>query len=265
MFGQLKDLASWEIGAKQELMRYKLTLAYDGTGYAGWQEQREERTLQGEFQEALRILEDRRVVTHAAGRTDAGVHAAGQVVSFDLDRVWRGEVLRRALNGNLPGDIRVLDAGVAGENFHPRVSARRKTYRYQIFNGPVMSPFLRHYAWHVPYSLDDMRLEQDAHHLIGRHDYRAFTVTSCETKTTVRTIESIVLQRDGGLLHLSFTGDGFLRYQVRTMVAALLEVNRGRRGGGGVDSMAKLLASGDRSLIGIAAPACGLTLMKVEY
>jgi len=246
-------------------MRYKLTLAYDGTGYAGWQEQREERTLQGEFQEALRILEDRRVVTHAAGRTDAGVHATGQVVSFDLDRAWRGDILRRALNGNLPGDIRVLDADVAGEDFHPRVSARRKTYRYQIFNGQVMSPFLRHYAWHVPYDLDDMRLEEDAHHLIGRHDYRAFTVTSCETKTTVRTIESIDLHRDGGLLHLSFTGDGFLRYQVRTMVAALLEVNRGRRGGGGVDSMARLLATGDRSLIGIAAPACGLTLMKVEY
>lgn len=246
-------------------MRYKLTLAYDGSGYAGWQEQREERTLQGVFQQALGVLENRRVVTHAAGRTDAGVHAEGQVVSFDIDRVWKGDVLRRALNGNLPGDIRVLEAEHAAEGFHPRVSARRKTYRYQIYNEPVMNPFLQSYAWHVPYSLDDTRLEQDARHLIGRHDYRGFTVTSCETRTTIRTIESISLRRDRGLLQIFFTGDGFLRYQVRTMVAALLEINRGRRGGGGAGSMARLVASGDRSLIGITAPARGLTLMKVEY
>jgi tRNA U38,U39,U40 pseudouridine synthase TruA len=231
-------------------MRYELTLAYDGTGYAGWQEQREERTLQGEFQEALRILEDRRVVTHAAGRTDAGVHATGQVVSFDLDRAWRGDILRRALNGNLPEDIRVLDADVAGEDFHPRVSARRKTYRYQIFNGQVMSPFLRHYAWHVPirsrrYATRGGCAPSDRAARFPRfHRHQLSDEDDSQDHRVDR-----FLHRDGGLLRLSSSPEIVSPcYQVRTMVAALLEVNRGRRGGGGVDSMARLLDSGDRGL-----------------
>jgi tRNA pseudouridine38-40 synthase len=170
--------------------------------------------------------------------------------------------LRRAINGNLPPDIRILEAAPVDEGFHARFDAKSKTYRYQIHLAEVMSPFLIRYAWHYPYQLDVGRLAEESRALVGAHDFTAFTVADCETKTFTRTITEIGVEREGDLLKLFFTGAGFLRYQVRTMVSALIESNRGRLKAG---TISELIESKDRALVGPPAPAQGLTLVKVEY
>ncbi len=243
-------------------MKYRITLAYDGTDYHGWQWQAGLPTIQAVLGGALEKLEGAPVVMHAAGRTDAGVHAAGQVVSFRLSREWEGRDLRRALNANLPLEIRVLEAASAPEEFHARIYARHKTYRYQLYQADVMDPLLARYAWHFPHTLDFDRLREEGRALIGTHDFMAFTTADCETKTTVRNMTDLRIEREDDLVKFFFTGDGFLRYQVRTMVGALVESNRGRLRAG---SIAALIASRDRTQMGAPAPAHGLTLMKVEY
>jgi len=247
-------------------MKYRITLAYDGADYFGWQTQLNQPTIQGVLNAALEKFEGAPVTTHAAGRTDAGVHAEGQVVSFNLSgrlsREWEGGELRRALNGNLPPDIRVIAAAPADEGFHARLDAKGKTYRYQAYLAEVMNPFLVRYAWHYPYPLDVERLAEESKALLGARDFTAFTVADCEAKTFTRTITEIRVEHEGDLLKLFFTGDGFLRYQVRTMVGALVESNRGWLKAG---SISELIESRNRALIGAPAPARGLTLMKVEY
>jgi tRNA pseudouridine38-40 synthase len=243
-------------------MKYRITLAYDGADYFGWQTQGGQPTIQSVLNGALEKLEGAPVTTHAAGRTDAGVHAEGQVVSFKLSREWGGRDLRRAINGNLPPDIRVLDAAPVDEEFHARFDAKSKTYRYQICLAEVISPFLARYAWHYSYPLDVGRLAEESRVLLGTRDFTAFTVSDSDAKTFTRTITEVNVEREGALLKLFFTGDGFLRYQVRTMVAALVESNRGRLKAG---SVSELIESKDRARAGAPAPARGLTLMKVEY
>jgi tRNA pseudouridine38-40 synthase len=243
-------------------MNYRITLAYDGTDYFGWQIQTGHKTIQGVLSGVLEKLAGGPVKTHAAGRTDAGVHAEGQVISFHLAREWEREELLRALNGNLPRDIRVLHAAPAGDDFHARCSARSKTYRYQIYTGDVMNPLLARYAWHYPYDLVTDRMIEDSRDLVGRHDFSAFTVAECETASRVRTVTGIRVERAGELVTLFFSGEGFLRYQVRTMVTSLVEANSGRLKAGSIN---ELIESRDRSLVGPPAPAKGLTLMKVEY
>jgi tRNA pseudouridine38-40 synthase len=243
-------------------MKYRITLAYDGADYYGWQTQAGRPTIQSVLNGALERLEGSPAPTHGAGRTDAGVHAEGQVVSFRLSREWGGGDLQRAINGNLPPDIRVIDAAPVDEEFHARFDAKSKTYRYQIYLAEVMSPFLVRYAWHYPYSLDVGRLAEESEALIGTRDYRAFTVADSDAKTFMRTITGVSVEREGDMLKLFFTGAGFLRYQVRTMVAALVESNRGRLKAG---SISELIESKDRALAGSPAPARGLTLMKVGY
>jgi tRNA pseudouridine38-40 synthase len=243
-------------------MKYRITLAYDGSDYAGWQIQAGQPTIQGVLNSALEKLEGASVTTHAAGRTDAGVHAEGQVISFSLLREWEGWDLLRALNGNLPPDIRVIDATPVDEKFHARFDAKSKTYRYQICMAEVVSPFLVRYVWHHPYQLDLGRLAEEGEALVGSRDFTAFTVADCEAKTFTRTITEFNVKREGDLLKLFFTGDGFLRYQVRTMAAALVESSRGRLKAG---SISKLIESKERALAGAPAPAKGLTLMRIEY
>ena len=243
-------------------MKYRITLAYDGVDYFGWQTQASQPTIQRVLNGALEKLEGAPVTTHAAGRTDAGVHAEGQVVSFSLSCDWEGGDLRRAINGNLPPDIRVTDAATVDEEFHARFDAKGKTYRYQIYLAEVMSPFLIRFAWHYHYALDVERLAEEGMALVGERDFTAFTVADCEAKTFTRTITKVAVDREGALLKLFFTGDGFLRFQVRTMVTALVESNRGRLKAG---SISELIESRNRALAGAPAPARGLTLMKVEY
>ena len=243
-------------------MNYRVTLAYDGTGYLGWQMQAGGRTIQGELEAALARLNGGPVVAHGAGRTDAGVHALGQVVSFRLARRWEGMALRRALNGNLPPEIRVLEAMPADDEFHARFSARGKVYRYEIDTNQVADPLRARYAWHYPYELDLARLAAEGRALLGTHDFSAFTVAGGETRTRVRTLTEARAEREEGLVRLWFAGDGFLKYMVRTMVAAIVESSRGRLKVGSVEA---LLSGRDRAAGGTPAPAKGLTLIKVEY
>ena len=243
-------------------MNYRVTLAYDGTDYHGFQWQDGFVTIQSVLGEALHKLAGEPVIIHAAGRTDAGVHAEGQVVSFRLNKEFDGRRLRNALNGNLPFDIRALTADIAPDDFHARYHAQAKTYRYQLYASQVMNPLWSRYAWHFPYALDAERLRADAQALLGQHDFSAFTVSSSAVKSHVRTLTDFRLDTDGALWRLWFSGNGFLRYQVRTMVGALVDVNRQRLP---VNSLSEILARRDRQLAGEAAPAHGLTLAKVEY
>ncbi|HEX4950089.1 MAG TPA: tRNA pseudouridine(38-40) synthase TruA [Blastocatellia bacterium] len=242
-------------------MNYKVIVAYDGTDYQGWQMQGERPTIQLALTRVLTTLEGAHVVVHGAGRTDSGVHAEGQVASFRLQKEWSGAALRKAMNGNLPPDIRVLQAEQVDDEFHARFSAKGKTYRYQIFNAEVMNPLLARYALHYHYVIDFDKLWQDGAALIGTHDFTVFTVADCETNTNVRTITGFHIERQAELLQLSFTGEGFLRYQVRTMVEALLQMNRGKL----AMTMPELIEGQQRALIHGTAPAKGLTLMRVEY
>ena len=243
-------------------MNYRVTLAYDGTNYHGFQWQDGFVTIQSVLGDALQKLAGEPVIIHAAGRTDAGVHAEGQVVSFRLNKQWDERRLRNAVNGNLPHDIRALTAEVAPEDFHARYHAQAKIYRYQIYVNQVMNPLWTRYAWHFPYKLDAERLRADATALLGKHDFSAFTVSSSAVKSHVRTLTDFRLETDGALWRIWFSGDGFLRYQVRTMVGTLVEANRQRLP---VNSLSEILARRQRQLAGEAAPAHGLTLVKVEY
>lgn len=242
-------------------MNYKIIVAYDGTDYQGWQMQGERPTIQLALTRVLSRLEGTPVVVHGAGRTDSGVHAEGQVASFHLQKDWNGAALRKAMNGNLPTDIRVLHVEQLDDEFHARFSAQGKTYRYQVYNADVMNPLLARYALHYHFSLDLDKLKQDGVALIGTHDFTVFTTADCETHTNVRTITDFHIERNDSLLRLYFNGEGFLRYQVRTMVEALLQMNRGKLR----MKMSDLIRSQQRALIHGTAPAKGLTLMRVEY
>ncbi|HZS09001.1 MAG TPA: tRNA pseudouridine(38-40) synthase TruA [Blastocatellia bacterium] len=243
-------------------MNYRITIAWDGTDYQGWQLQGGRPTIQGAISAALEKIAGQPVVPHGAGRTDSGVHAAGQVASFRLEREWAGKKLRDALNGNLPEDIRVLEAEAAPDEFHARFDARGKTYRYQLDTGEVMNPLLARYAWHYPWSVDRELLTETGRRLPGTHDFTVFTVASCETRTRIRTLTDFQLEADGPLLRLYFSGDGFLRYMVRRMVSTLLAFNRR---GWRPATFDEIVAICDRTRASTLAPAKGLTLMKVEY
>jgi tRNA pseudouridine38-40 synthase len=243
-------------------MNFRVTLAYDGTDFRGWQMQGGERTVQKVLTEALVRIDGARVIVHGAGRTDSGVHAEGQVASFFLQRPRPGEELRRALNGNLPPDLRVLEAAPTSDDFHARANARSKTYRYQLYTGQVMCPFLRRFFWHYPHPLDLERLAEDGEALLGRHDFSAFTVSDCDVRSRIRTLTGFRIESDGPQVLLTFAGDGFLRQMVRTIVGTLVDSNRGRLRAG---SIRDLLTSRQRSLAGTPAPAKGLTMVKVEY
>ncbi|HSE96819.1 MAG TPA: tRNA pseudouridine(38-40) synthase TruA, partial [Blastocatellia bacterium] len=239
-----------------------ITIQYDGTDYHGWQIQPNGRTIQGELTRVLSLLDRRHVTVHGAGRTDAGVHAEGQVASFLLEREFDLIELRDAINGNLDRDIRVFDVQIVDDSFNARLSARRKTYRYQIWNAEVLSPFLRRYVYHHRDPLDLEAMRCAASVLSGTHDFSAFTVARSDATDHVRTIESVSVSREGSLVTIKAIADGFLRYMVRTIAGTLIEIGRGHREAG---EMAGILASRERGRAGPTASAAGLTLMSVDY
>jgi tRNA pseudouridine38-40 synthase len=243
---------------------FKLTIAYDGTGFVGWQRQASGVSIQGLLEDALSDLDGRRVNVAGAGRTDAGVHAHGQVASVVLARAIDPATLMRATNARLPAAIRVIDASEAPADFHARFHARSKRYRYRIWNGEVISPFERAYAWHVAGpSLDVGAMAEAASAFEGRHDFAAFQAAGGETHSAVRTVFDTRI--DGGpegLVEYNISGDGFLRHMVRNLVGTLVEVGRGRRSPAWVRDV---LESRDRGRAGPTAPAEGLFLMAVEY
>jgi tRNA pseudouridine38-40 synthase len=241
---------------------FKITLAYDGTDFAGWQMQAGPRTVQGVLEEALHPFENRRVVVHAAGRTDAGVHAAGQVVSFALDSTIAPDALVRALNIRLPADVRVMQAEEAPADFNARFHARLKTYHYAIFTSSVVPPPIRHFVWHVPFRLDLAEMQRAAALLRGEHDFAAFQAAGSDVISTRREITASQVAERDGLIVYEVTGTGFLRHMVRNIVGTLVDVGRGRRTS---EDMARVLRSLDRSRASATAPPQGLTLWSVQY
>ena len=240
----------------------KLTLAYDGTRYVGWQRQAEGESIQGVLEDALARFEGNPVTVHGAGRTDAGVHALGQVASVQLTCGHDVDTLTRALNAQLPEDLRVRVIEEAPPGFHARFSARAKTYRYQIRNGRVASPFDRAYVWHLPERLDAPAMRCAAQTLAGRHDFSAFQSIGTQVPDSIRTITASDVRSEGDLLLYEVTADGFLRHMVRAIVGTLVEIGRGWRT---PESIATLLANGVRAEAGATAPPHGLFLVRVDY
>jgi tRNA pseudouridine38-40 synthase len=241
----------------------KITLAYDGTRFVGWQRQAAGESIQGLLEDALAHFEGRAVTVFGAGRTDAGVHALGQVASVQLAAGHDTATLTRALNAHLPREIRVLRIDEAAADFNARFDARAKTYRYLIRNEAIASPFTQGYEWHVPEPLDVDGMSAAARALIGTHDFAAFQSAGTVRATSVRTVwRADVARRPPGLLQFEIEGNGFLRHMVRAIAGTLVEVGRGWRS---ADSIAALLAGGRRSEAGATAPARGLFLVSVDY
>jgi tRNA pseudouridine38-40 synthase len=241
---------------------FKLTVAYDGTDFVGWQRQASGVSIQGLIEDALAELEEQPVTVNGAGRTDAGVHAHGQVASVSLTRSIDPATLVRAVNVRLPPAVRVVDAQVVPAGFPARFSARSKSYRYRIWNARVSSPFERAYAWHIPEPLDADAMGDAASIFEGAHDFAAFQGAGTITSGTERTIFSSRTARNGPLVAYDVCGDGFLRHMVRNIVGTLVEVGRGKRSPGWVGDV---LASRDRGQAGQTAPPEGLFLMGVAY
>jgi tRNA pseudouridine38-40 synthase len=249
-------------------MNFKLTLQYDGTDFHGWQMQAELRTVQGELTKAVSLIEGCGVVVHGSGRTDAGVHAEGQVASVTLQKTITPEKLRAAINGNVGKDLRVIDAQVVADDFHARYSALGKTYLYRVVNGPVMSPFWLRYAHHEARVLDLECMSQSAKLFLGLHDWTAFSSAQSDAETRTRTITTLTVSGHGDgragcqVIEITVSANGFLRYMVRSIVGTLLAVGRGE-----IDFrlVQRAIDDGDRSLVGATAPACGLTLLSVQY
>lgn len=249
-------------------MNYKFLIQYDGTDFHGWQVQAGDRTIQGELERVIGTLEGAEVRVIGSGRTDAGVHAEGQVANAVISRDFTPEKLRNAINGNLWRDIRIMRAEAVTNEFHARFSAKRKTYVYRIINAPVMSPFWRRFAHHESRPLDLGRMVTASRLLLGEHDWTAFSSAQADGENRVRTIFGCSVESrwdaraSASLIEIRVTANGFLRYMVRSIVGTMLEIGRGEKDS---DTIQTALVTGDRSLAGKTAPASGLCLLSVEY
>ncbi len=242
---------------------HRLTVAYLGTPFSGWQRQLGKTTVQETLEAAVKKLWKQPISVQASGRTDTGVHAWGQVVSFRAPKLHEAQVLTRALNANLPPTIRVLDSKLVSQDFHARFDATGKTYEYRIHNGTVQDPFSINLCWHLPRPLNVALMKKGARCFIGRHDFASFTSNpGYERETTVRSIRRFTVKKKGELILFRVTADGFLYRMVRNLVGALVEVGRGKLT---IEELKKILKAKKRTHGLAAAPAHGLFLMKVDY
>ena len=241
----------------------KIIVQYDGTRYSGWQSQEhDENTIQGKLTAVLTRLLGEAVELAGSGRTDAGVHALGQVANFKTRSEMSCVELLENLNHYLPEDIGVIFVEEVDARFHSRLNAVRKTYRYHIWNSPVHAVFDRRYTWSIEQHLDVPAMRRAAAELTGTHDYKAFSSIKRGKKSTVRTIEAIEIEQTGVDITLSFTGNGFLYHMVRILTGTLVEVGLHKKT---QEDMQTILASLNREQAGVMAPAQGLFLVNVEY
>jgi tRNA pseudouridine38-40 synthase len=250
-------------------MNYKLLIQYDGTDFHGWQVQENDRSIQGELERVIGMLVDQDVTVHGSGRTDAGVHAEGQVANVKLpDGKFTPEKLKAAINGNLWRDIRILKVEKVPDEFHARFSAKSKTYLYRIINAPVMSPFWRRFAAHESRPLDVARMNDAARLFLGEHDWTAFASAKSDGESRVRKITDFTVESkwddraQGVLIEFRITSGGFLRYMVRSIVGTMIEIGRGEKDS---DTIQTAIVTGDRDLAGKTASSAGLTLLRVDY
>lgn len=244
-------------------MRIKCTIAYDGTGFAGYQVQPNKRTVQGDVEAALtRLHKGQSIKISASGRTDAGVHAKGQVIHFDTHLNIPEDKWVVAMNAHLPDDLVILQAERMSSDFHARYDATGKEYRYFINQSKKRDPFLRHYAYHYTYPINVNLMEKAAVSLIGTHDFTSFCSAKTEVEDKVRTLETIDFFEENGLLVVRFVGNGFLYNMVRILVGTLLEAGRGERE---PSTFKEILDKKDRQYAGKTAPGHGLYLWEVFY
>jgi tRNA pseudouridine38-40 synthase len=241
---------------------FKIILEYDGSDFAGWQFQPEQKTLQGELERAIKRTSGEKLRVTASGRTDAGVHALGQVVSFRTDakldaRAWHG-----AFNQYLPHTMRAMSVEEVPEDFNARFSAKGKQYEYIVINRKTPSAIRRNYAWHVPYELDYDAMVEASKLFIGCIDFTSFSATDTDAVTFTRTLSRLDMERDGEQIRFTFVSAGFLRHMVRNIVGTLVDVGRGRIA---PLDITVILEAKDRKMAGTNAPPQGLYLVKVEY
>jgi len=252
----------------------KLKIAYDGTSYVGWQRQATGSSVQGCVEAVLGEIEGGSVIAVGAGRTDAGVHALGQVANVRLRRRMAVGSVIRAVNSRLPKDIRVVDAEIVQDSFHARFDATAKVYRYRLIHGEVMNPFVRRYGWWQRAEFDTERMNEAGQLLVGEHDFASFQAAGSSTDTTVRRLFSLSVTRAqagqlwseneefGDMTIIEVRGSGFLRHMVRVIVGSLVQVGVGRWDNTDIE---RALVACDRDLAGPTAPPQGLFLMRVDY
>ncbi|MGO9547505.1 MAG: tRNA pseudouridine(38-40) synthase TruA [Rhodomicrobium sp.] len=243
--------------------RYKITIEYDGTPFVGWQIQANGRSIQGELARAIEALSGSRVVPRGAGRTDAGVHARGQVAHFDLEREYPPETVRDAVNFHLrPAPIAIIACEIVTEAFDARFSAKARHYLYRIVNRRARLALDCDRAWLVSVPLDAAAMHEAAQHLIGRHDFTTFRSAQCQGKSPLRTLDKLEVARDGEDIFIAASARSFLHHQVRSMAGSLKLVGESKWQ---PDDLRRALEACDRAACGPVAPACGLYFMQVDY
>ena len=245
------------------LKNYKAILQYEGTRYQGWQKQiTTDNTIQGKLETLLSKMADAKVEVNSSGRTDAGVHAYGQVINFACDTDKSPKEIMDYMNQYLPEDIGVISLQQAGDRFHARLNATGKVYCYRILNSEIPHIFDRRYVFQIPEKLDIEAMKKGISYLEGKHDFKAFTAKKNTKKSTVRTIYEIKLEQKGEELQFTFRGDGFLYHMVRILMGTLIEIGLHKRT---PESIQEALQTGERGKAGFLAPAQGLALMEVFY
>jgi len=243
--------------------RYKLTIEYDGTPFAGWQVQAGLPTIQGVLMEAFQRFCGEAVQVSGAGRTDAGVHASGQVAHVDLAREWRTDTVRDAMTAQLrPHPVAVLKAERAADDFDARFSATRRHYLYRIVNRRPDLALDRDRAWRIPQRLDAAAMHEAAQRLLGKHDFSTFRAAECQAASPLKTLDQLDVERLGDEIRVTTSARSFLHHQVRSMVGSLMRVGEGRWS---ADDLEAALKAADRRRCGPMAPACGLYLAQVTY
>ena len=243
--------------------RYKLVIEYDGAPFAGWQRQANAPSVQQAVEEAIGRFTGEDLRIQCAGRTDAGVHATGQVAHVDLAKAWRTDTIRDALNAHLkPLPVAILSAAEVSDSFNARTSAVKRHYRYRILNRRAPAALERNAVWHVPWALDASRMHEAAQVLVGRHDFTTFRASECQADSPTRTLDRLDVERDGDLVTVQASARSFLHSQVRSLVGTLVQAGNGRWS---IDDVRRALEARQRSACAPLAPPQGLALIGVDY